>query len=189
MGPFHPEVYGATLGPLLKAAPINALGPGSPNAAQRSALEKLTLEGAFSEKVVDPEMAKACFAGLWLMHDFFDESHTISQSIDTPSGSYWHGILHRREPDYSNAKYWFRQVGHHPVFDDLVLAAKELAAGVFDPANVDFDNFPRWNPFDFVDLCELAAPEPSDMRVYCCAVQLWECRWLFDYCYRAAIGK
>lgn len=36
-----------------------------------------------------------------------DAAHEIVQSIDSPIGSYLHGILHRAEGDYSNARYWF----------------------------------------------------------------------------------
>ena len=64
-------------------------------------------------------MAEGCLAGLWLLYDFLDESHTISQSLDTLEGSYWHGIMHRREPDYENAKYWFRRVPVHPIHAEL----------------------------------------------------------------------
>ena len=49
-------------------------------------------------------MASACLAGLWLYHDYLDESHAVSQSIHTPAGSYWHGLMHRREPDFANPK-------------------------------------------------------------------------------------
>lgn len=28
--------------------------------------------------------------------------------------AYWHGIMHRREGDFWNSHYWFRQVGKHP---------------------------------------------------------------------------
>ena len=45
-------------------------------------------------------MAACCLCGLWLLHDFLDESHSLSQEITTDTGSYWHGIMHRREPDY-----------------------------------------------------------------------------------------
>lgn len=58
--------------------------------------------------------ANACLAGLWLRHGFLEESHEISQQLDTPEGAFWHAIMHRLEGDYSNAKYWYRQVGSHP---------------------------------------------------------------------------
>ena len=48
-------------------------------------------------------------AGLWLWHDALEESHAIAQAIITSSGSLWHAILHRREGDYSNAKYWYER--------------------------------------------------------------------------------
>lgn len=50
-------------------------------------------------------------AGLWLYVDDLERSHTISQNIHTPAGSYWHGIMHRREGDFWNSKYWFRKAG------------------------------------------------------------------------------
>ena len=58
-------------------------------------------------------------SGLWLLAGDLDRSHTISQSIDHPSGSFWHGIMHRREGDFGNSHYWFHKVGHHPAMDNL----------------------------------------------------------------------
>ena len=58
---------------------------------------------------------------------FLEPSHTISQGISSPSGSYWHGIMHRREPDYANAKYWFRRVGPAPDLSAMWETAAELA--------------------------------------------------------------
>ena len=58
----------------------------------------------------------ALHAGLWLYVDELDRSHTVSQGIDDATGSYWHGIMHRREGDFANSHYWFRKVGTHPVF-------------------------------------------------------------------------
>ena len=59
-------------------------------------------------------------SGLLLWNDALDVSHKISQKIDSQTGSYWHGIMHRREPDYSNAKYWFRRAGATPFFRRFV---------------------------------------------------------------------
>jgi hypothetical protein len=58
-------------------------------------------------------------AGLWLLAGDLDKSHAVSQSIETPIGSYWHGIMHRREGDFWNANYWFRRVGKHPVHSEF----------------------------------------------------------------------
>ena len=49
--------------------------------------------------------------GLWLYVDDLPNSHEISQSMTGPIGAYWHGIMHRREGDFSNSKYWLRQAG------------------------------------------------------------------------------
>ena len=48
-------------------------------------------------------------AGLWLYVDDLQKSHEISQTLTGPIGAYWHGIMHRREGDFSNSKYWLRQ--------------------------------------------------------------------------------
>src|SRR6187402_2363611 len=106
---FIPDSYGAEFAALLAEPRLAPLGPGTPNRAMQAKLTALTVEKAFApHRLADRDMARACLAGLWLYHDFLGESHEISQDIHTPTGSYWHGILHRREPDPSNSKYWMR---------------------------------------------------------------------------------
>ena len=61
----------------------------------------------------------ALAAGLWLYVDALDRSHVLSQGIDDATGSFWHGIMHRREGDFGNSHYWFRRVGTHPAMKSI----------------------------------------------------------------------
>ena len=81
---------------------LNELGPGRPRATVRPKLARLAPETLVPGQTPrNLDMARCCLAGLWLLHDFLDESHSLSQEVDTTTGSYWHGIMHRREPDYA----------------------------------------------------------------------------------------
>jgi len=103
MTDFDPTAYGPTFAPLLAGPRLNPLGPGRPDESRRPSLAALS-DGAFPRPVADRAAAAACRAGLWLLHDFLNESHTISQDLHTPEGSYWHAVMHRREPDFGNPR-------------------------------------------------------------------------------------
>ncbi len=165
------------------------LGPGSPNESLRPKLAALKPESLFAgQKVVDESAARCCLSGLWLLHDFLDESHSISQEIETADGSYWHGIMHRREPDYGNAKYWFRRVGQHPLFEPLAVAARELAEAAKDklPQNMTFLREQNsWDPYRFIDLSEsLAHQKSADSNAELLARRIARAEWdlLFEHC-------
>lgn len=184
---FDAGVYGPVFEGLLNEARLNPLDGGEPNEAARSALEALTVEGAFEgRRVADADMARACISGAWLYHNFLDASHTISQGIATPTGSFWHGIMHRREPDFSNSKYWFKKVGAHPVYGPLGEAAAALAQGA-DESAAFLAGGEAWDPFAFVDLCEACLAGRSAAEALCRQVQQREFELLFDYCYKKAI--
>ena len=134
-------------------------------------------------------MAKACLSALWLYHDFLDESHAISQRIDTATGSYWHAIMHRREGDHSNAKHWFRRVGDHATFDSLQKAAVELAAASPAGETVFSPTQSVWDPIRFVDLCQSVTSSRSAEETLCRRIQAREWELLFDFCYRQAIAE
>jgi hypothetical protein len=108
--------------------------------------------------------ATALKAGLYLLHDYLEESHRCSQSVEGDgrriAGDYWHAIMHRREPDASNSKYWFRRVGRHPMFAELGQAAETILcnspSGQFE-AWIQRLGVPQsWDPSAFVDCCEEA---------------------------------
>ena len=120
---------------------------------------------------------QAAIAGLLVYFSLMDEAHTVAQRDENQDNNFWHGIVHRREPDAGNAGYWFRRVGAHAVFPALREGAARLG--------VDFG--PRWDPFAFIDLCERARRRPgSDEEAKARAVQLVEWQLLFDYCARPA---
>lgn len=188
---FSTNYYGPAVAPLLENAKRNELGPGTPENGRRAALAALTPESLVApKKLADRQMALACLAGLWLRHDFLDESHRISQDIAGATGSYWHGILHRREGDFSNAKYWFRRVQQHPVFNALAVEAGRLAAAADAPQQAAYlASQDPWDPFRFVDLCQRALDGPPALESFCRDLQLREWELLFDHCYREAASS
>jgi hypothetical protein len=173
VGEFDPNEYGQAVAALIPTDLTMPLDTGQPNLSARAALAALSVESAFKDhKVVDSSMARCCLSGLWLLHNFLDESHSISQSIATSSGSYWHGIMHRREGDFSNAKYWFDRVGDHPVFASLKMA----------------DGSP-WDAYQFVDDCQRALRSRDEAQIAVLReLQHREWQALFDHCFRHAVG-
>ena len=171
---------------LLREDRLQPLGPGTPHVAATAKLRALSAELALApHPIKDHDMARACLAGLWLYHDFLEESHTLSQAIETPTGSYWHGLMHRREPDYSNAKYWFRRVGNHPIYEALCEEAANLASLSDLPTAAEFlKRQSEWDPFAFIDLCEASLGEQSSSEMLCRQIQHKEWELLFDFCCR-----
>ena len=135
-------------------------------------------------------MAAACHAGLWLLHGFLDESHALSQQIDTPSGSFWHAIMHRREGDFSNSKYWYARCASHPSLAVLGVQAPRLINTM--PADKSLLRLiaTGWDPNAFVDLVEQVHDSVNDPR-HAAAVALQRLEWqvLFDECARRAAGR
>jgi len=116
-----------------------------------------------TEKLPDSELKSALF--LW--NDNLARAHEIAQEIKTQTGSYLHGVMHRREPDYGNSKYWFERVGRHPAFPDVRAAALDLLAGPFQDlkhVRAGVDRQAEWDAFRMVDWCEEAAGKDADPR-------------------------
>jgi hypothetical protein len=99
-------------------------------------------------------------SALWLYVGDLERSHAVSQNIPSPTGSYWHGIMHRREGDFPNAKYWFRKAVGHAVID-----------------------IPNFDPCAFTDECEQDRGQNSPKLV---EMQRLEWKTLFDRCTQEA---
>ena len=135
-----------------------------------------------------------CVRGaLFLYLSALDDSHKISQAIPSKTGSFLHGVMHRQEPDYSNSKYWFRRVGDHELFPQLRESTLELLGqqgeAVSERLRDDVGRRPAWDPYWFVDQCELAnRGGDAGLVTVLRQIQLLEWQMLFDYCYRKAVG-
>ena len=155
----------------------------------RQVLQGLDADSLLVVPVRNRDEARAMLAGLWLWHDRLDESHTISQSISSQTGSFWHAIMHRREGDFSNSKYWNARCAGHPVLQTLGVQAP----AVLNP-HAPHKTLLRvlrggWNPNAFVDLVEDVHRDPQDSR-HLAAVSLQQLEWrlLFEHCTRQAAG-
>src|SRR3954447_7892804 len=87
---------------------------GAGNTVAKDLLESTQPADLVGETVVRPDDARAMLSGLWLYFDWLDESHRISQDLPSATGSFWHAIMHRREGDFSNSKYWYARCQGHP---------------------------------------------------------------------------
>jgi len=127
-----PPAIADAVAPLFAELPLEAAMPElvvtRPADAQAIALAAAAVEDPAIR--ANPSLA----AGIWMLVDDLDRSHAISQSMPDATGSFWHGIMHRREGDFSNSHYWFRQAGHHPAMAaiegyDSHAFIDEIAAG------------------------------------------------------------
>ncbi|MGA3065427.1 MAG: hypothetical protein ABSF29_01130 [Tepidisphaeraceae bacterium] len=149
----------------------------------RTLLGKVQAGRLLSARGASAERASAVLAGLWLWLDGLEESHRISQSLGNPTGSFWHAIMHRREGDFSNSKYWYARGAGHPALAIL----GQQAAALVNPLPAD-KRLLRitgngWNPGAFVDLVEEIHDERRN-PIFATAVALQRLEWktLFDYC-------
>ncbi len=69
------------------------------------------IESSFDETMnVDPGL-RALKSLLLLQAGALEKAHAIVQSMTTLEAAYVHGIIHRVEGDFGNARYWFHRAG------------------------------------------------------------------------------
>lgn len=144
--------------------------------------------------VIDLSYAAATDAGLLLWADCLEKSHKLIQEISTETGCYWHGIMHRREPDYNNARYWFQRTGEHAAFPEVYAQALDDLTQDGAPESrkllSTLEGWGIWEPELFIQLVEQAGNGygPGEIRALE-IVQLAEIRALLDWCWAQATGK
>lgn len=157
------------------------LGPGPRKGVQpRSSLEE-QLAPLLETSALSAERQELIRALVFLWHDHLDPAHTIAQSLDTPDSAFVHGIVHRREPDFSNAAYWFRRVGPHPAFARIAAEAETLLKAGSQPGlGGKLVKSGTWDPFAFIDECAAADTRPESVRRLLREIQALEFRGLLE---------
>src|SRR5438132_7754165 len=115
-------------------------------------------------------------AALLYAFDAIDESHRIVQDAGGDLAAYLHGMIHRREGDFDNARYWFRRSGALPFFDELRRAAGGESADVAKQMS--------WDPYLFTGLCEQEKFGDDSHHDELVKLQRTEFDVFFDYVWR-----
>jgi hypothetical protein len=136
-----------------------SLGP-QPRAGRES-LSALNarLDEVFTSGDLSSSAEKLIRSLVLLWHDHLEPSHSLSQEIHSKDGSYVHGIMHRREPDYGNARYWFHRVGEHPCYRVLGERVESLDGATARDLIARLAPKGKLDPFALIELCEATAGE------------------------------
>ena len=170
------------------------LAPAGPLAGEGlDRLRAASAEELLGGPIASREFADCVRSALFLYLSAIDESHTISQSISSSTGSFLHGIMHRQEPDFPNSKYWFRRVGRHELFPTLREAALDrLRSAGGPPAErlaAAVESRAEWDPFWLVDQCEsVVRGRDAELEQPLMGIQRVEWRLVLEYCLRRAVG-
>lgn len=170
------------------------LAPATPS-SERDWLWK-PLQDASAKSLVpagsDATTVIALQAGIYQWHDYLDESHECSQQIEGEGpqqlGDYWHGIMHRREPDDTNAKYWFRRIGKQSTFPDVARGADRILAECDSPEAAKWrariTPGGKWDPFAFIDFCSTCRTRTDSLAAAARQIQFVEMSLLLTATWR-----
>lgn len=114
--------------------------------------------------------------GLFYVLDALEEAHVFFQQADGDLAAYWHGMVHRREGDFDNARYWFSRAGELPFFPNL----HRQASGESEV----FARQLSWDPYLFTGQCEQARFGAHELVQELAALQRLEFNAVFDYSWR-----
>jgi hypothetical protein len=153
----------AQLKPLLATDEPPELGPGPRPGVLSQATLNSKLDALFGKVKLAPIRQDLVRSLILLWHDHLDASHTISQGIENSDGSFVHAIMHRREPDAWNSKYWWRRVGNHAAFSEIGRRVSKLLAGEKSDLAQRLVPGGQWDASAFVDACD-AAQDVSRIR-------------------------
>lgn len=130
--------------------------------------------------LADSSYPRLVRAGLMYAYDAIDECHRIVQEIASDEASYWHGMVHRREGDFENARYWFRRTGRLAAFAEMHAQAASVSALMGRQSD--------WDPYVLVGECEQVRFGGDQNQKELVALQKIEFGVMFDGLWRGAFA-
>lgn len=118
-------------------------------------------------------------AGLFYYHNALGDSHTQAAKDGGDTAAYWHGMVHRREGDFENARYWMRRAGEQPIFQELQARAGDGSPHMGRQSN--------WDTFLFIHLCEQYRYGETEYKKEIGHLQKVEFAVMFDYVWRQSV--
>ena len=162
---------------LRKLTPTEPLGWDLPEKIRDASDE--TISGGM--EIADPKMFALVRGALLNAVDALDDAHRIFQEDPSDLGSYWHGVMHRREGDFDNARYWFRRAGRLPISDRMHAAAAQVSANMAKQTS--------WDASLLTGLCEQAKFGDTEAIPECVRLQRVEFDELLAYCWRKSVRQ
>ncbi|HAM71478.1 MAG TPA: hypothetical protein DCM86_07540 [Verrucomicrobiales bacterium] len=152
---------------LIEGPGLADLGPGP----RASALSRVAIDPVVDAALPHSRGRDLVRALVLLWNDHHEEAHALVQDLATREANLIHAILHRREPDFANASYWFHRVGAHPLYPRLGARIAALPPGQPESrVEVRIVRNGTWDPGAFASCCEEAldlppgSPLPTRLR-------------------------
>lgn len=117
---------------------------------------------------------------LFYFHNALEDARREFNNGEGEIAAYWHGMVHRRQADFENARHWMRRAGELPMFQEMQSRAGD--------ASPHMTRQPGWDPFLFATLCEQFKYGETAYKAEIIHLQKVEFAVLFDYLWRRCAG-